>query len=214
MVDVAMKEEFESVIFRDPRTGHIVIKLPNTSPKDIVKITTPSTVQVRVPVVGQDNDFEVIYSSLNRRKDFQPGHVFKAEELPENKKHLAGGLYFEDNADGTMHIVSAEQFDGMATWHTLGEKIDAINKEGHNNVRKGIKEGWDSLLASEFVDKAGLDMSGSTPGGHYWESDKENLDLTSWAMVRYPNDSGRGWIDKDGVSHGRFFSDEPKFQLI
>lgn len=36
------------------------------------------------------------------RPAFELGHVFKAAELPEDMRRLAGWFYFDDDRDGTM----------------------------------------------------------------------------------------------------------------
>lgn len=148
-------------------------------------------------------------------KYFSPGHIFSAAELPPEKAYLNGAVYFEDNPDGTMHIVSRSL--GVGEWGGLGDIVCRINERG-NDVRPGDEYDWEGILASEFTANAGINMNGDIPEGRFWVSltDPESSIITSlnhdYAWTWNPGKETSALARKNAKADMRFFCNVPQVQ--
>jgi len=151
--------------------------------------------------------------------DFQLGHIFNSLELPKNKQHLDGALYFADAPDGSMHIVSREMprlkkddplgID-MGRWKDINAKIAEINLKG-NNIRIGKVDDWDSFLKSEFKEKAKLQIICNDELGAYWVNKKWTTQPSNTLVYHPFMDHFATTLKDDSYHHlGRFFCNEPK----
>lgn len=153
---------------------------------------------------------EVISSSVNTNA-FQPGHIFTANELPENKKHLIGALYLEDNTNGTMRVLSDNLFESGDTWYALKKEIDAINKDG-NNVRIPTNNDFNTISNSSFAGH--LSTPGLNSHNAIW-GNGTGFRAPDIAGVYYPDNSGEGKHGqqyKNQKAQGRFVCDVPLFE--
>jgi hypothetical protein len=175
---------------------------------DDISINTDSgTINVTIdPIDGSISVAETEKNHTPTQNAFEPGHVFTAEELPEDKQHLIGALYFANDDNGAMLIVSAEQFKGIQPWYELEQRVRNLNKTAGNNVRIGTSKDWNVLLASEFAEKAKLIQPHTSYIYYrYWEA--ENTSSKTQAPTRHPKDNGWSWGHRrDSRAGGRFFT--------
>jgi len=162
------------------------------------------------PTDEQTDASSVISSSVNANA-FQPGHVFTADELPKNKKHLIGALYLEDNTNGTMRVLSDNLFESGDTWYALKKEIDAINKDG-NNVRIPTNNDFNTISNSSFAGH--LSTPGLNSHNAIW-GNGTGFRAPDIAGVYYPDNSSEGKHGqqyKSQKAQGHFVCDEPRFE--
>lgn len=142
----------------------------------------------------------------------QLGHVFGAHSLPNHLSSLAGSLYYADNDDGTLRLVSPKlavsgQGDCSVPYADLQ---DVVDKYGGlmPTLRIGNAADWGSLLSSIFRDSANLDIGQEKL---YWTKGARNAAGT---LVMDVSDGTLFQHSKEKGAHGRLFVNLPRHALL
>ena len=93
------------------------------------------------------------------KKPFKLGHVFNLEELPEDKKHLAGWLYF-GHTGNTMHLVETKSIavhgGERGSYHDLEEHCQNLKNTSSPGAHMGFVKDYNMLASKKFKSKVGL----------------------------------------------------------
>jgi hypothetical protein len=186
-------------------------------------VSGDTVVTIQLPI-GEQTNTPYVTSSRARVESFEPGHVFRAFELPRSKQYLSGASYVADNPDGTMFVVGREIF-AEDDWDKFKKEIIAINERG-GRVHMPTNNEWDELVTSPHFNNASLRENRPDLCSAHWIDDRAFLSPDK-AGIRYPSDYGKGvyhtfgegertaqFFYKNQTARGRWVADVEPFEPV
>lgn len=189
-----LKDDFAGVVLGKSENGSLIVDLSALESADVTVIGGGTVRWLKPQVLEQGNAVSAAQgnavSAAMTKKAYGVGDVL--ESGPQK-----GWLIVKFNSNGSVKLLEPEETapQGVVTWQEGKEHEAALYAQGHLTVRLWTEQDGDDIIANivkgGYNSKAKLDVSGSLPGGRYWEGTEFRYGVDGpvaeeGPVVRYP----------------------------